>query len=143
VQVVELDVDLPDGAGRIHQQFRISGIVGFVVAKVGALVGRDKPKDAYDIVWLLEAWSGGPEGAAASVRDSPLYERADVQTALQRLALEFADIGRVGPRSYAQFVASRGATADDRDRLARQAVGAVSEFTKALRRSPESSSTTD
>jgi len=24
------------------------------VAKTAALVGRDKPKDAYDIVWLLE-----------------------------------------------------------------------------------------
>lgn len=143
VQVVELDVDLPDGAGRIHQQFRISGIVGFIVAKVGALAGRDKPKDAYDIVWLLEAWPGGPEGAAASVQESPLCERPDVQTALQRLTLEFADIGRVGSRSYARFIASPGDTADDRDRLARQAVGAVNEFTKAFRPSPESGSTTD
>ena len=85
------------GAGVVEQAFRVSGPLGFFVAKIGALVGRDKPKDAYDIVWLLEAWPGGPEGAAAAVRESVAFWRPDVQAALGRLATEFADASRVGP----------------------------------------------
>ena len=78
--------------------------MGFLVAKVGALVGRDKPKDAHDIVWLWEAWPGGSKGAAA-VQESIAFERADVKAALVRLAVEFGDVARVGPRAFARFTA--------------------------------------
>jgi hypothetical protein len=131
-QTIEHDVTLPDGAGVVRQAFRVSGIVGFLVAKVGALLGRNKPKDAYDIVWLLEAWEGGPEGAAAAVRDSPIFEREDVQAALGRLTLEFGDVGRIGPISYARFTVLADASQDEMDRAARQAVGAVRTFIQTL-----------
>jgi hypothetical protein len=133
-QIVERDVALPDSAGIVRQSFRVTGIVGFLVAKVRALVGRDKPKDAYDIVWLLEAWPGGPEGAADAVRESATFERDDVQAALARLAVEFADAERVGPRSLARFIASREASQDEMDRNSRQASGAVRAFAAALDR---------
>ena len=85
-----------------------------------------------DSVWLLEAWDGGPEGAAAAVRERPALEREDVRDALGRMATEFGDVGRVGPISYVKFIALGGASMDERDRLARQAVGAVRAFTQAL-----------
>src|ERR1019366_10269541 len=50
------------------------------------------------------AWPGGPAGAATATRSSAAFEREDVQAALARLAVEFADAGRVGPRSYARFM---------------------------------------
>lgn len=133
--VVEVtrDVELPDGRGRIDQTFRLSGLVGFLVAKVAALTGRDKPKDAYDIVWLLEAWAGGPRGAAATVRSSAAFERSDVQEALASLELEFSEVDRVGPLSYARFVAADGVGAEARARLALHARGAVQAFATALR----------
>jgi hypothetical protein len=131
-QDVERDVTLPDGGGTVRQRFRVTGLVGFLVAKVAALVGRDKPKDAYDIVWLLEAWEGGPAGAAATARHSSIIDREDVQSALATLAREFADLDRFGPRSYSRFLAAPDATQDDRDRLAQQAVGAVREFLRGL-----------
>jgi len=131
-QIVEREIDLPDGAGRIRYQFRVTGITGFLVAKTGALTGRDKPKDSYDIVWLLEAWPGGPKQAAQAVRDSPAYQRGDTQRALARLAHEFADPTRVGPRSYVRFVAASETSPDDRARMERQAVGAVRTFVAAL-----------
>ncbi|HUZ52128.1 MAG TPA: nucleotidyl transferase AbiEii/AbiGii toxin family protein [Streptosporangiaceae bacterium] len=134
IQVVAREVDLPDGAGRMSYEFRVSGLVGFLVAKVGALTERDKPKDAYDIVWLLESWPGGPEAAAEAARRSPAYLREDARSALDRLAEEFADPGRLGPRSYARFVVPQEASADDAARAARQAVGAVRTFTTALSR---------
>lgn len=134
VSVVERDVDLPDGAGRLTQEFRVSGLVGFLVAKIAALTGRDKPKDAYDIVWLLESWPGGPEGAAEAATVSPAYARDDVRAALDRLAAEFADPGRIGPRSYTRFMATPEGRPDDMTRSALQAVGAVRAFTAALSR---------
>jgi hypothetical protein len=133
--VVEVtrDVQLPDGQGVVRQTFRISGLVGFLVAKVAALTGRDKPKDAYDIVWLLEAWHDGPLGAAATVRATSAYEREDVRTALDILALEFSEVGRVGPQSYLRFMATEADDADSRAGLALRARGAVGEFIAGLR----------
>jgi hypothetical protein len=110
----------------------VTGLTGFLVAKTGALTERDKPKDAYDIVWLLEAWPGGPRQAAQAVRDSPAYQRGDTQRALGRLAHEFADPSRVGPRSYARFMAASETGPDDIARMERQAAGAVRTFTAAL-----------
>jgi hypothetical protein len=131
-QVVEREVDLPDGAGRTSYQFRVTGLTGFLVAKTGALTERDKPKDAYDIVWLLEAWPGGPQQAARDARNSPAFQRGDTQRALARLAREFADPSRVGPRSYARFMTAPESSPDDLARMARQAAGAVRTFATAL-----------
>jgi hypothetical protein len=131
-QVVPREVDLPDGAGRISYEFRVTGLAGFLVAKTGALTERDKPKDAYDIVWLLEAWPGGPQQAAEAAQNSPAYQRSDTQRALARLAREFADPGRVGPRAYARFMATPETSPDDIARMARQASGAVRTFVTAL-----------
>jgi hypothetical protein len=41
---------------------------------------------------------GGPKGAAAAVQEIIAFERADVEAALVRLAVEFGDVARVGPR---------------------------------------------
>jgi len=132
VQEVELEVTLPDDQGRMKWTFRVTGIVGFLVAKTSALVLRDKPKDAYDIVWLLEAWAGGPVGAAGALRASGAFEREEIRDALSRLATEFTDTSRVGPRSYARFTALPGASPDDVARPERQASGAVQAFVQAL-----------
>jgi hypothetical protein len=132
IRLVEREVDLPDGAGRISYQFGVTGLTGFLVAKTGALAERDKPKDAYDIVWLLEAWPGGPKQAARTVRDSPAYQRGDTQHALARLAREFADPARVGPRSYARFMTASETSPEDIARMERQAAGAVRTFAASL-----------
>src|SRR2546430_13718264 len=82
--------------------------------------------------WLLENWEGGPEGAADSVRASSLLGRDDVREATTSLAREFSSSDRIGPRSYAGFMAAEAASADDRARLARIAVGAVGEVLEIL-----------
>ena len=129
---VTRDVELPDAGGIIQWTFRVTGLIGFLVAKVDALIRRNKNKDAYDIVWLLENWEGGPEGAGGSVSDSSLLGRDDVREAMTSLAREFSSIDRTGPRSYVAFMAAEAASADDRARLARIAVGAVGEFLESL-----------
>ncbi len=134
VVVVEREVNLPDGGGRTTFDFRVTGVLGFLVAKIGALVGRDKPKDAYDIVWLVENFEGGPHGAAVAIATSPAHGRPEVAAALDRLFDEFSAPGRLGPGSYVRFMADETMGADDRQRLARQAVGALTELRRSLDR---------
>jgi hypothetical protein len=131
---VDREITLPDGGGRTIWTFRVTGLVGLLVAKVAALVGRNKHKDAYDIVWLLENWQGGPEGAAAAVLATGLLGRDDVRRAMDRLGAEFAAPDRLGPGSFVHFIAPAGALQDDRIRLARQAAGAIAAFQDSLRR---------
>jgi hypothetical protein len=134
VVVVSREVELPEDGGRTAFDFRVTGVVGFLVAKVGALVGLDKPKDAYDIVWILENWDGGPAGAAGAMMSSAAFRRPEVNAALARLLDEFSTTDRLGPSSYLRFMATEGMTGDDRTRLARQAVGAIAELRRALGR---------
>lgn len=134
VGVVAREVELPEDGGRTMFEFRVTGVLGFLVAKIGALVGRDKPKDAYDIVWILENWDGGPAGAAAAIMASAAHHRPEARAAIDRIVLEFATVDGLGPSSYVRFLSAEGMTGDERTRLARQAVGAVDELRRALGR---------
>lgn len=132
VEVVRRAVNLPGNKGKVVTELRVTGPVAFLVAKSQALVGstaRDKPKDAYDIVWLLESWPGGARGAAADFARRQAFGRPEVETALAAIGDAFADTDRVGSRSYARFVA---AASEDEAQLERRAVGAVREFLDAL-----------
>jgi hypothetical protein len=130
VEEVEREVVLPGGKGRLKMKLRVTGPAGFLVAKAAALTGRDKPKDAYDIVWLLEAWPGGPAGAAHAMRARRAFNDRDLEGAFATLADQFGDLDRVGSVAYARFVADAG---DDLDLLARRAAGAVGEFLRTVR----------
>lgn len=127
VQVIQREVDLPRARGKQTVDFGVTGLVAFLAAKADALRRRDKPKDAYDIVWLLEAW---PAGAAEAVRRSPHAGHRGLAHALEVLEDQFRDLDRAGARAYAGFMAEAGA---DHDLLARRAVGAVREFLNGLR----------
>lgn len=131
---VTRDITLPDHAGRTAATFTICGLIGFLAAKIAALTGRDKPKDAYDVIWVLESWPGGPAAAAAAVLDNPAYGRPDAIAAFGRLFDAFSSADRVGPASYARFFATAETTRDERLRLARRAAGAVSELRVELER---------
>lgn len=132
VETVAREVDLPERKGQTTVTLRVTGPLAFLVAKSQALVGptaRDKPKDAYDIVWLVESWPGGPVAAAAAFAARPQFSDPGVATALEVIRGAFADTKQIGARSYARFMD------DDARRQAqfeRRAVGAVAEFLTAL-----------
>src|SRR5262249_10287298 len=109
---------------------RVTGIAAFLAAKAAALRGRDKAKDAYDIVWLVEAWPGGPAGAARAVRASPIFNHPDLERTLHILEDQFRDLDRAGAQAYARFMADDDTGAD---LLARRAAGAVAEFLRRAR----------
>lgn len=124
-----IEVSLPEAKGLVSIELQVSGPLAFLAAKLDALVGRDKPKDAYDIVWLIESWPGGPAAAAAAFSARPSFNAPAVTDALERLAGAFATSRDIGPRSYARFATLN---ADDQPLLERRAVGAVALFLESL-----------
>ncbi len=124
-----INVALPARAGNARIRLRVTGIAGYIAAKVDALIRRNKNKDAYDIIWLIEAWPGGPVRAADAVRSSPIFNRPEFQNSLQEMQKLFADLDAVGARRYSSFM---GQGAGQPDTLARQAAGAVATLLKAI-----------
>ena len=129
VEVLRRSIVLPQNKGTLDMDLRVTGPLAFLTAKIDALRGRDKPKDAYDIVWLIESWPGGPATAAHSFAQRPTFERAEVVSALEAIRDAFGATDRVGTRSYARFLAT---DAREEPQLERRAVGAIAEFTAAL-----------
>lgn len=132
VEIVTRTVDLPGGKGQTSATLRVTGPLAFLVAKSQAIVGpaaRNKPKDSYDIVWLIESWPGGPQAAGVAFAERPAYTESAVTHALDAIGAAFADTKQVGARSYARFMAAHTAM---QPQFERRAVGAVSEFLSAL-----------
>lgn len=125
---VERIVMATTSGGRVDISLRVTGLAAYVATKVDAIAGRSKNKDAYDLVWLLDAWPGGADGAAQRVRESAVWTRAELQSALDRLERQFTGLDDAGPRQYARFIAG-----EDPDRDARHAADSVGAFSRALR----------
>jgi hypothetical protein len=115
--------------GMLGYEFPVAGLAPWLCLKADAIMRRRKPKDAYDIVWLLDAL--GPEAAAARIGDSPLLDTklaADMLEQLARLVTDqFHDTSAAGPAMYAQFLG-----VDDGKAERRHAFGTVAAFGKAV-----------
>jgi hypothetical protein len=112
---------------------RVTGVAGFLLAKVAAAHARRKPKDWYDVAFvLLHNDEGGVDGAVARVRD--VVDAADlriIETALLDLRANFADASAQGSTAYAaQFELDH--PGEDRRLLAGDAILAVQRFCGAL-----------
>ena len=114
---VPVEGPLPDGA-ILRTRVRVAGPVPFLVMKANAIARRDKPKDAYDVWFLLSNHRAGLAGLAAAVA-----EHADhglVREALGHLADAFASVDHVGPRAVADFLELEPGT-DEYDRVRQDA----------------------
>ncbi len=99
-EVVTLEGPLPDGA-LYRTDIRVAGVSAFLVMKANALNGRDKPKDAYDIGFVLSRCPGGELGAADAVRGH--LSHGLVSEGMRLLDSAFASTEHVGPRRAAAF----------------------------------------
>jgi hypothetical protein len=129
IEIISRTVVLPRDKGTLDMELRVTGPLAFLIAKRNALYGRDKPKDAYDIVWLVESWPGGPAAAALSFAQRPAFRRPEVAVALQALGTAFATPDSIGSRSFSRFLATG---TREEAQLERRAVGAIGEFMAAL-----------
>ena len=116
VQTLSRTVELPQNKGTLDMQLKVTWPLAFLVAKMDALLGRHKPKDAYDIVGLIESWPGGPASAATAFAERPTYNRPEVDTALRAMRDTFgvdlrpydlAVAQRVHVAVFAHFIAGR------------------------------------
>lgn len=110
-----------------------AGLGGYLLSKVVAAVTRQKPKDFYDLVYvLLYNRAGGPREAAARIKSGASAKHVpELRTTLRELAERFRAADSVGSRSFVELheLASPGG---DRSRLAEDAVAAVGIFTADL-----------
>jgi hypothetical protein len=96
----------------------------FVGLKSLALAGRDKPKDAYDIHYVLLHDPRGPQGLGEALRRLQPHDAVDA--ALASLRRDYNDIDSRGPRAVCSFLGER-----ENDALAGSALAFVLEFLNA------------
>ncbi len=90
--------------GVVHTvDVNVAGLAGFLLAKIAAAYSRRKPKDWYDIAFvLLHNDARGPEQGAAMVLDRFGGElTGSIRTAIEDLGANFADPTAQGPNAYA------------------------------------------
>lgn len=113
-------------------EINVTGLAGFLLAKGAAAYSRRKPKDWYDIAFvLLHNDAGGVRAAATAVLDRFGNDLGEVRSALDDLCDNFVDISAQGPAAYADEVALNHPEIERRVLLA-DAVSAVNEFHERL-----------
>lgn len=97
---VELEGAMISGAtNTVHLQ--VASLPDFVVMKAHAVLGRDKPKDVYDICYCLDEYPNGIQLVATDWRaraDEPL-----VRQAIEILREKFETVEHFGPQQLAIF----------------------------------------
>ncbi|MDZ4654474.1 MAG: nucleotidyl transferase AbiEii/AbiGii toxin family protein [Coriobacteriia bacterium] len=124
------DLQLLDGAYS-EVDFQVANLAPFVALKADAYLDRRKPKDAYDLVYVLRWWKGGPEAAAAAVAASPVASDAFLASAVSRVAGDFSEANRVGAVDYASLAAPSG-TAAEMAQARNEAVLVIQQFVGKL-----------
>lgn len=130
-QVRELTATVGEDVRQVEVKF--AGLAGFLLAKNAAAYSRRKPKDWYDIAFvLLNNDAGGPIAAAQIVEDRFGDEIVgSTETALRELAANFADHRAQGTRAYVNQMTSNYPDQDP-ERLGADAITAVDEFCSQL-----------
>lgn len=126
-EVVERRVET--SRGMLGYEFPVAGLASWLCLKADAIMRRDKPKDAYDVVWLINAI--GPVQAARRIAESALLAgdlAGEVLHQLSRLVNDqFRDLDAAGPAMYVSFL---GINQSDAER--RHAHGTVAALGRAL-----------
>lgn len=114
-------------------EINVTGLAGFLLAKASAAYSRRKPKDWYDIAFvLLHNDNGGVKAAADAVHSKFGGELVGApRTALDELAANFSAPGDQGPLAYSSQMRVDHPEQDDTT-LRADAVVAVSAFHRAI-----------
>ena len=120
-----LEGALPNGA-RDTVRCKVAGVVPFLVMK-GMALGRGKPKDAYDIEYVIRNYPGGiAEIVKLFQRDK---DNKLVLEGLGRIRAKFETMDHSGPQDVVDFL---GIAAGDQVGRRREAWDFVNELLDAL-----------
>lgn len=126
---------MPDGRPN-RVELRVTTLPAFLVMKGFALVGRDKPKDAYDIYYTIRGCRGGPAALAEDCR--PLLHHSEAVRAYGHIAAKFTDIDAFGPKTVALFLRDHGGMGGmDLEQVQTDAFHQVAAWAEALGIKPE------
>lgn len=115
-------------------EVNVTGLAGFLLAKCAAAYSRRKPKDWYDIAFvLLHNDGGGPEEAAVRVRSLFHADLGSMHSALADLQANFTDVRAQGTAAYTEQMLVDHAELDGTT-LRADAVLAVGAWCKAVQR---------
>lgn len=116
--------------GMLGYEFPVAGLTSWLCLKTDAIMRRDKPKDAYDVVWLIDAL--GPDQAAELIATSHLLTSENAAEVLRQLSRllddQFQDTDAAGPTMYADFLEAEPGEAERR-----HAYSSMTAFARALR----------
>lgn len=138
---VMLDEDVAEMGSRGPIGLLVVGPTTLIALKAQALADAHKPKHAYDIVWLCDAWphdddeSNGAAALAKTVLSSSIHEEEFIRESLATLRTLFSTPDSPGPVSYAQTIGREG---DEYEQARMYAHGLVNEFLSAVGSTDES-----
>ncbi|BCX49782.1 protocatechuate3,4-dioxygenase [Haloferula helveola] len=111
---------------------QVASVPDFLVMKAFALIGRDKPKDAYDICYCLDHYAGGISELAEAWRSRK--DDADVSKAIEYLGVKFESVESYGPMQVVEF--HNETDPETRQEQARRAYELVRQFLAAIEEKP-------
>jgi hypothetical protein len=123
VREIEDEGPLLDGKGIKKVTLRVCGPAVLIGLKAWALNDRTKPKDGYDVVWILKAFTA--ESVAAEFRKAELHKTDFGQRSLEFLAEAFKTHEHTGSVGW---ITESGFEGSERARESREAAGIVQEF---------------
>lgn len=137
----EVRAELLGGDGVAIETVRYADIVSFICLKSYALDQRHKYKDAYDLVYCLKYFEGGPQAVAAAFRSALEGKHKDaIESALIILEKRFADdkttegYVKDGPVAVAKFQLGEDTeTRDERILRQRQAADLIMTLLQEIR----------
>ena len=122
-----IDGDRLDDGGRSTVTVRIAGLLPYTVLKILAFQDRHENKDAYDLVFVILNYVGGPTAAGRASAASRIAGHPQATEAIELRSERFADSDHDGPRAYAEFLADPD---DDeaKARLRNEAVAVIDQY---------------
>lgn len=93
---------------KVRRTIPVCGPATFVVLKALAFHDRGEPKDAYDLVYVLQRWPGGVADVAERLDRHADGHRDVVRHALALLATDFSSPDGLGPVRSAEFTDKEG-----------------------------------
>ncbi len=88
---------------RVGRDLWICGPASLVVLKALACRGRDKPKDAFDLYYVIRSYRRGPADVAERFARLGLGDHPAGEKALRILREDFAEPDNIGPQRVARF----------------------------------------
>lgn len=123
----QIEAERLDSGGRSRVLMRVANLMPYAVLKILAFQDRHANKDAYDLVFTILNYPGGPRVAGEAASKSAVAAHPQVRGAIALLGERFADAEADGPSAYAGFLAE-GENSEEYRRFRREAVATVREF---------------